>query len=91
MTGIQMLLKQVGLDPVSVQQTYQQLTTQLPGFLNALGAKVVEIEQALKRIEANQIIIMAKLETNKLEVTNGNGEPTTAVSIRTGGDSRSAA
>ena len=84
MTGVQMLMKQVGLDPDKVLQTYNQITTQLPQFLNALGAKVNEIEKRLAAIETGQRLIMKELhlesptesDSRELErtiTTNGTG------------------
>lgn len=51
MTGIGMLLKQVGLDPEKVQTVFNQFTEQFPQYLNAVGQKVSSIDQRLAILE----------------------------------------
>lgn len=54
MTGIGMLLKQLGLDPDAVIKVYTQFTEQLPGYLNAIGGKVSSIDARLTALEIQQ-------------------------------------
>jgi len=76
-TGIGMLLKQIGLDPERVLGVYRQFEQQFPAYLNAIGQKVNSIDQRLAMLEQQNAImyqIIVALAA-KLEVKSDGSTP----------------
>jgi molybdenum cofactor biosynthesis enzyme MoaA len=86
MTGLQMLLSQLGIkiDPAEIMRQYEELKTGIPKFAQALSEKVQEIDARLTRIE---IKVDAMLKTSPAELT---GVPRVIKEVTNGIDQRAA-
>lgn len=82
MTGLQMLLKQLGfeIDVAEVMKQYEQLKAGIPAFAQGLSGKVGEMEARLASIEAKLDAISGPVKDRVIyspdkEVSNGHNNP----------------